>query len=105
MSEEEGGGRNKEEGRLSKDAKPRRKEKHILREQLVITFIYRITEETGEIVRGKNGLCITCQPGEVREEERGGRGGGGGKEKWMIIIDAPGGRDGWTGKGFRSRRT
>ena len=29
--------------------------------------LIKVDEETGEIIRGKNGLCITCQPVEVGE--------------------------------------
>ena len=28
---------------------------------------HRVDKETGAVLRGSNGLCITCEPGEVGE--------------------------------------
>ena len=50
--------------------------------------LIKVNEETGEVVRGKDGLCITCQPGEagemvglVRVGDRGGPG------KFQAYVD------------------
>ena len=29
--------------------------------------MFRVDKETGAVLRGSNGLCITCEPGEVGE--------------------------------------
>ena len=50
--------------------------------------LVKVDEETGEIIRGENGLCITCQPGEVGEMvglvRTGDRGG---PEKFKAYVD------------------
>ena len=41
---------------------------------VLCNVLCRVDPETGEVLRGKDGLCVSCSPGEVS-----GGGGGGGK--------------------------
>ena len=72
---------------------------------------HRVDKETGAVLRGSNGLCITCEPGEVGEMVglvRVGedpvvvvvvvvRGGGGWRSCFVLRTLLEGGRGGQTG--------
>ena len=51
---------------------------------------HRVDKETGAVLRGSNGLCITCEPGQVGEMVGLVRVG----EDLVVVVVVPGG-GGW----------